>query len=141
MFFGNFILQLVLLLVIVLVILSAANYLLRKWLKVEKRSAFSYDYVNDRHKKLDRFIRIAAIIVIFVSYIITISRGPEAGWFIPIPVILLSFLVVSESVRAVMEKKYAENKNDYVYTIAQMIIITSLLIVIFWTDFFGIFTW
>jgi Domain of unknown function (DUF4181) len=54
--------------------------------------------------------------------------------------ILLIFLVIlSETVRAVMEKRYAENRNDYKFTISQLAFLSFSLLLIFSTDFFGVF--
>ncbi|TFI49249.1 DUF4181 domain-containing protein, partial [Diaphorobacter sp. DS2] len=35
---------------------------LRKWLRVEKKKYFSYNHINDKHKKVDWTIRIGFLV-------------------------------------------------------------------------------
>lgn len=40
-----------------------------------------------------------------------------------------------------MEKRYAANKNDYIFTSVQLVVISLFLIAMFSTDFFGLLAW
>ena len=83
--------------------------IMRKYLKVEKRKLFSYNHVNEKHKKIDSIIRIGFIIILLITVFYLIVTSSEPVWcFEPVFLILL-FLVVSETTRAFIEWKYAEN--------------------------------
>lgn len=55
---SSFWLNLFLLLTIFFVLVGVFNAILRRWLGVQKPKAFSYNHVNDQHKKVDWSIRI-----------------------------------------------------------------------------------
>lgn len=114
--------------------------IVRRILKVEKKKMFSYNHLNERHKKIDWTIRIVFIVVMFVGAIINSSRFPLNPILFLEPYFLLIMLVFStEIVTAVMEWKYAENRNAYIFTVLQLIFIAILLLSVFITDFFGLF--
>ncbi|WP_368505177.1 DUF4181 domain-containing protein [Alkalihalophilus sp. As8PL] len=123
---------------IILLLVVLFNTIMRKWLRVEKKKFFSYNHINEKHKKIDWTIRITTIIAIFIGYVISIMRGStEMIWALQPWFILLVFIVVSEMVRAIMERKYAENPNDYKFTISQIIFFLILFFTLYKTDFFG----
>jgi Domain of unknown function (DUF4181) len=53
--------RLALLVAIVLLLLFSFNILARKWFKVEKKKLFSYNHVNEKHKKIDWIIRLSSM--------------------------------------------------------------------------------
>lgn len=123
-----------------IVILTLFNILMRKIFKVEKKAWFSYNHVNEKHKKTDWAIRIS-FMVIMLTYIIIIQTvsEPHPILFLQPAYLIFLYLIVSESVRAAMEKKYAENKNDYKFTISQLLMCIVLLGIIFGADPIGVF--
>lgn len=101
---------------------------------------FSYNHLNDRHKKIDWTIRIAFVVAIIVGGIINISRLPlDPILFLEPYFLLFMSIFLTELVTAVMEWKYAENGNAYIFTVLQLIFITILLLSIYITGFFGFF--
>jgi hypothetical protein len=112
---------------------------IRKWLKVEKKKFFSYNHLNNNHKKTDWTIRITFLVIMIISSIINFIRiDIEKIWFLETYVLLFVFIIVSETARAIMEWKYAENRNDYIFTIIQLIFISIFLFLTFTTNFFGL---
>ena len=61
-------------------------------------------------------------------------------WFIQPWFILFVFIGVSQTARAIMERKYAENPNDYKLTISELVFMLVLIFILFVTDFFGLFS-
>ena len=107
-----------------------------KLLKVEKRSWFSYEYTNDRHKKVDRIIRTVAIILIFITFIYRITGNPEEKvWFFDIWVVFIVSFIIREIVSAIMEMKYAENRKRPLLTISNLGFGLMLFCTVFLTDF------
>jgi len=131
---------LVLFLVVLLLIISIFEFVIRKLLGVERKKWFSYDYINERHKKLDRFVRIIYMILIVISsYYMSNNDTVGIAFYFKPWFIIIAFLVSSEMLRAFMEWKYAENKKDVVATIAEMMFMISIILITIKTDFFGLF--
>ncbi len=131
---------LVLFLVVQLLIISIFEFVIRKLLGVERKKWFSYDYINERHKKLDRFVRIMYMILIVISsYYMSNNDTVGIAFYFKPWFIIIAFLVSSEMLRAFMEWKYAENKKDVVATIAEMMFMISIILITIKTDFFGLF--
>lgn len=137
---SSFWLKLILLLVIIGLLIFSFSAIMRKVLKVEKKKPFSHNHLNALHKKIDWTIRIIFIVAMIVGYIINISRQPLNSILFFEPYFLLFMLIfLTEVVRAVIERKYADNRNAYILTIVELAFITILWLSIFITDFFGVF--
>lgn len=131
-------------LLLLIIVLSAAmflfNTLIRKWLGVEKPKAFSHNHVNRIHEKVDWGIRIFFILLMLVGGFINATRlDGETYLFLETWFLLFAMVIVTETVRAVVEWKYAENPKAYLSTILQLAFAMILVILIFATDFFGMF--
>ncbi|MGE8037139.1 DUF4181 domain-containing protein [Lysinibacillus sp. NPDC093692] len=131
---------LILFLMVLLLIISIFGFVIRKLLGVERKKWFSYDYVNERHKKLDLSVRIIYLSLVFISsYYKFNNDNVRITWYFELWFIIIVFLVTSEMLRAFMEWKYAENKKDAVATIAEMMFMISIVFLTIKTDFFGLF--
>jgi len=114
--------------------------IVRRILKVEKKKMFSYNHLNERHKNIDWTIRIVFVVVMIIGAIINSSRFPlNPILFLETYFLLMMLIFLTEIVTAVMEWKYAENRNAYIFTIFQLIFIAILLLSMFITNFFGLF--
>lgn len=112
---------------------------MRRWLGVEKRKAFSHNHVNDKHKKIDWSIRLFFIAMMVIGGFINVTIIPREPYLFLQPWFLLFVLIfITETVRAVMEKRYAKNPNAYIFTVYQLVFTLILLILLYTTDFFGI---
>lgn len=127
-----------LILALLLVASYAFEYVMKKLLKVEREKWPSYNHVNDLHRKIDWIIRIVSSIFVFIAfYYYGNTDTPLAFWpFQPLTIFIL-LLFISESVRAFMEWKYAENPRTYLLTLSSMIFALSLFSLVILTDFFG----
>ncbi|WP_186576074.1 DUF4181 domain-containing protein [Aquibacillus kalidii] len=105
------------------------NKKVREWLRVEKKSIFLFNYVNQLHKKVDRIIRIIFIICFILFAKIIIIEGHPF-------IYIITFLTVSELTKAFMEWKFATNKNDYKYTIYELSSWLLFLIVLFAANYY-----
>lgn len=125
----SFWLKLILLVAIVFLLVFLFEGIMRRMLNVEKKKRFSYNHVNQKHKKIDWIIRITTMIALLSSYVIDIvMRVPlNSIWFIQPWFILFLFIFISETVTAVMERKYVDNPNAYKLTISVMLFSLLLL--------------
>lgn len=133
-------LKLLVLLTIAILLFLSFHEIMSRLLKVEKKKLFSYEHINKRHKSIDWTIRITFLVVIVIGYVINTVRDPlDSIWFINTWFLFFVFLIVSELVRAVMEWKYAEDANAYIFTLSQLGFIIIVLLSVFMMDFFGLF--
>lgn len=136
---GSFWLKLLLLVTVYFLLITLFNAIMRRWLGVEKRKAFSYNHINDKHRKIDWTIRIVFLCVLLIGGFVNVGMIPQEPLFFLQPWFLLFVLLfLSETIRAVMERKYAKNPNAYIFTICQSAFILVLVILLFATDFFGL---
>lgn len=98
--------------VVTIVSIILFNAMMRKLLNVEKRKFFSYNFVNDLHKKGEWTIRISFIIILIFIGIIY-----QNSLFISIT--LITLFISLTIFRAIIEKKYAENPKAYLYTLSE----------------------
>ena len=133
-------LKLIFVILIFLLSFIIFSSVMSRWLKVEKNKFFSHDHVNDKHQKIDWTIRIIFVAFIVLGSFINVTRDySERIWFLEPWYLLFGLTILSEAVRALMEWKYADNKNAYIFTLSQLVFGMILVISILTTNFFGMF--
>lgn len=115
------------------------DFLMRKYLNLEKGKIFSHNHVNEKHKKIDWIIRISYLIIILMTQLFIIRSNRETIWYLQIWFIMFVYLTTSEMVKAFMEWKYAENRKKYIFTISKLIFTLILLWILFSTNFLNLF--
>ncbi|MEY9976409.1 cation transport ATPase [Lysinibacillus sp. RC79] len=131
---------LILFLIVLVLVISTFGFVIRKLLGVERKKWFSYNHLNERHKKLDWTVRIIFLSLLLISsYYMIYNDTVGIPWYFETWFILIIFLITSEMLRAFMEWRYADNKRDFVVTIAEMMFMISIVFLTIKTDFFGLF--
>lgn len=138
---GVFWLPFILIIAGVLLSLFLFNLVACKLLNVERKKLFSYNHLNAQHKKVDWTIRIIFSILMVIGFIINMARYPSTIFLLEPYVLVLFMLFGREIVTAIMEWKYAENRNAYILTLLQLVFIAILLTVLYVTDIFGFLTY
>lgn len=134
-----FLQKLLLVLSIFGVVLYLYNSMMRKLLRVEKKKFFSNNHINEKHQKIDWAIRITIVVCMLIGYFTNVLNDFSEGyWFLETYFLLFLFIILSEIATAIMEWKYAKNKNAYLFTIFQLLFIIAFMLIMFTTDFFGI---
>ncbi len=112
----------------IIVSIGIFNMIMRKVLSVERRKFFSYNFVNDFHKKGEWILRISFVII----YILIAAFDAINQFFF---YAVIGFGVSLSGFRAIIEKKYAENPKDYLYTLSElgfaMVVITIISLKMF----------
>lgn len=128
-----------LLMAVVILSLMAFNFITRRIFKVERQKLFSYNHINEKHKKVDWTIRLSTIALLIIGFAINSTRNPtEWFWFFQTWFILLLFIFSSQTAKAIMERKYAENRNRYKVTISESVFIMFIFLTLYLTDFWGL---
>ncbi|GAB3802694.1 DUF4181 domain-containing protein [Virgibacillus kimchii] len=133
-------LKLILVIGITLLVVTGFQALMSKWLKVENKKLFSYNHINDKHRKLDWTIRITFLTLLLFGFFYNISVEPyDTVWFLEPWFLLIIFIVFSQVARATMEWKYAENRKAYMFTLSELLFFGVVFIFFINTNFFGLF--
>lgn len=82
------------------------NILIPKLLKIERKKWFSYNHVNDLHKKIDFTIRLIFTLLLFTRIFYPIfTDSIEMSWYFELWFILIVSYLLTDSVRCYMEWK------------------------------------
>lgn len=103
-------------------IIFLVNLFLQKILDVEKRKFMKPVYVNERHKKVEYRL---GIIAGLGAMAVAMGSGMNSLSAVHAP-LAAGFLVTVY--RAYMEKKYAENPNEHIYTLLEFVLIVLLVV-------------
>ncbi len=98
------------------------KWILRKTLEIEKEKInwFSYNHINNLHKKIDWTIRILTMIgTIFAIYLVFFKEYPIALYLI----VWVAFMVIDYSIRAFFEWKYTDNPKQWILTMSEIAIL------------------
>ncbi|SIT88979.1 DUF4181 domain-containing protein [Edaphobacillus lindanitolerans] len=118
---------------------AAFTYVIKRWAGVKKGKWFTWDYVNDRHRKLDKWIRITFIVPYLIYLVPAIMTGwnERAPWYLQTWALLVAFFGVLTLFQAFMEKKYSDNPRAYLATLGDGAFIIALLLIVIRSGFFG----
>ncbi|TFE02403.1 DUF4181 domain-containing protein [Jeotgalibacillus salarius] len=115
----------------------------RRLLRADKMSFFAYDnYLNATHKRFEWTFRISGlvgILVLFTFQMFVLDDGGELKWYLSPYVAILAVIPFTELLRAYMEWKHAENRNNYKVTLLELGYLTIITVIFFATGFFGAF--
>jgi hypothetical protein len=119
-----------LLAIIVFVIISIVKFLLRKIFKVEKvkRTFFSYNHINDSHRKVDKWMRTFTGITLMILAILVINYK-DLSYLYLIGVITL--WTVDYAIRAFFEMAYSEHPKQAILTLAEMFLMLIAILIVF----------
>jgi hypothetical protein len=122
--------KLALIIVMVSVIISLVKFIIRKVFKIEKvkKGFFSYNYINESHRKIDNWIRNISAVTLGVLIFIQLKYFEDFNYLFAIGVIL--FLVMDYSVRLFFEWKYSAQPKQAILTITEMFIGTIAVIIV-----------
>ncbi|TYS17139.1 DUF4181 domain-containing protein [Rossellomorea vietnamensis] len=116
--------------VIASVIISMVQFILRKVFKIEKvkKGFISYNYINDLHRKIDKWIRNISSVTLGVLVFIQLKYFEENIYLFACGIIL--FLVLDYSVRLFFEWKYSAHPKQAILTITEMFLGTIAVIIV-----------
>ena len=134
--------KLLLVLAIIIFFIFAFSHLMRQLLNIGNKwddYPNSSHFVNNAHKIIHWIIIIFCFVAIIFDSDINHLTGFDFVWLQEPQYLVLIFIVLTESVSAYMEWKHIKNRNVYIYTLSLLIFNTTLLLIIIYTDFFGLF--
>ena len=120
----------VLIVIIIFALVSIAKLLLRKLLKIEKvkRDFFSYNYINELHRKIDNGLRIFSVITLILLFYVQLFYLEDIIYLVLIGLIV--FMVLDYIVRAFFEWKYTQYPKQSILTLTEMFLILIAMIIV-----------
>jgi len=128
-----FLIKLAVFVLIVFGVNVGVKIILRKVLKIEKEKNpfFSYNHLNDSHRKIDWGIRIISVITIITTNILVVFEH-YPNYFLLIPIFLIG---LDYPVRAFFERKYSKNPKQYILTLSEGVLIFLALVIVIQFNF------
>ena len=120
---------------VVFVINSVLKFTLRKLFKIEpsKREFFSYNHINDQHRKIDWFVRYGTLIAgLVLLYFVALGDYPPSYYLAAV----IAFIAVDQVVRAFFEWRASENPKQSILTLIQMAVFVAAVVVVIQFNFF-----
>lgn len=128
MFWLNF----VLIAVIVFALISLIKFILRKTLKIEKvkKEFFSNNYINELHRKVDKWVRRLTGLTLAILILIQIN---DVAFNYLLIVGLIFTSMVDYGVKAFFEYRYSEVPKQAILTLAELfLVLTAVVVVLEW---------
>ncbi|SES07253.1 DUF4181 domain-containing protein [Psychrobacillus sp. OK032] len=121
--------KLALFVLVVFVLSTIVKLLLRKLIKIEKekKSFFSYNHINDLHRKIDWAIRIISTIAFIVTNILIITREYSINLIL---ITSFFYILLDYAVRAFFECKYSQNPKQYILTISEGVLFLLAIVIV-----------
>ncbi|RSD29050.1 DUF4181 domain-containing protein [Mesobacillus subterraneus] len=114
-------------------VLAFIKFVIRKSLKIPKvkKEFFSYNHINDQHRKIDWAVRFTALIVyFFLIHQLMLEEFP-----LNVFLIILSFLYSTENfVRAYFEWRHSEHPRQWILSLAEGSVFIMMAMIIVQND-------
>ncbi|WP_299739067.1 DUF4181 domain-containing protein [uncultured Rossellomorea sp.] len=120
----------ILIAIVVFVLISTVKYLLRKLFKVKKvkRNLFSYNHINETHRKVDKWVRVFTSITLMTLAILMINNKDFTNFYL---LGVIGLLGLDYAVRTFFELKYSEYPKQAIITVAEMIMMLTAIFTVF----------
>ena len=132
-------LRIILTAVLIILAIALFSLVIRRMIGVRQRKWFSYDHINERHRKLEWRVRIGFVIIILLNTVIVFATGAveDPPWYMEVWWLIFVFVVVTELLRAYMEYRFVDDRKAMAATLFEVIFGTVLLGSAIATGFYG----
>lgn len=123
-----FLLKLILILIVLVILVSVMQLAVRKIFNIKKKkSSFSYDFVNETHKKVDLSLRFAVTIFIIAFIMYSYEHGYDFTYY---TVGLLVSLIILDLENAYFHWKFAHESKQYILILSGTVMVIILYILL-----------
>ena len=120
--------KLLLLFIVVLLLVNAVQFAVRKMFHIEKKkSGFSYDFVNETHKKVDLSLRFAGVMFCAVFIMYSYEHGYPFTYY---TLGLLIYLIILDLENAFFHWKYSYESKQYILILSGTVILLILYLIL-----------
>jgi Domain of unknown function (DUF4181) len=131
-------LKFVLIAVVVFALISLIKFILRKTLKIEKvkKEFFSNNYINELHRKVDKWVRRLTGLTLAILILIQIN-DVAFNYLLIVGLIFTSML--DYGVKAFFEYRYSEVPKQAILTLAELFLVLTAVVVVLQLGVLGSF--
>lgn len=132
-------LRMILTALLIILAIPLFSLVIRRMMGVRQRKWFSYDHINERHRKLEWRVRIGFVVIILLNTVIVFATGAveDPPWYMEIWWLIFVFVVVLELLRAYMEYRFVDERKAMAATLSEAIFDAVLLGSAIATGFYG----
>ncbi|ALS75914.1 hypothetical protein AUC31_12225 [Planococcus rifietoensis] len=120
----------------IVVLNTLMNFVLRKILKIEKekKDFFSSYYVNERHEKIDKWLkRLWLLLSVIIIYLVFIQEFPILLYLM----LFIVLMVLDSLVRAYFQWKHSDQPKQAVLILSEMAVWISAVTLVIYFDVFN----
>lgn len=123
----------------IVVLISILNFILRKLLKIEKekKDFFSYDYINEQHRKIERWVRWSWVLVSLIAFSLILYRELPVIFYL---FLFIAWIATDAFVRAYFQWKHSEQPKQAILTLSEMAVWISAVTFVIYFDVFNFLT-
>ncbi|WP_313235536.1 DUF4181 domain-containing protein [Sporosarcina ureae] len=123
--------------VCMLAVNSLLKVLLRKLLKIEKvkKELFSFDHINEVHRKIDKGLRIVSPISLITLFTILLFYYEDFIYLFFFAV--MAFTILDYMIKAFFEWKYTLYPKQSILTLTEMLVIIGAVIIVIQFNLLG----
>jgi hypothetical protein len=117
----------IMLFIVIILIIAASKFILRKVFNIKKvkKKAFTYHHINSTHRKVDWAVRLTALTV----YLILMNQLFYHDFSINLFLFFMTLVFTSENfVRAYFEWKFSADPKQSILSIAEGVILISIVL-------------
>jgi len=124
--------------VFALVLIEIIKILLRKIFKIEKvkKEFFSFNHVNELHRKIDKILRIISTITLISSSYVLLFYNEDLIYLLFIVVIV--FMILDYLVRAFFEWRSEKHRKQSILTLTEMLLSVATVVIVIEFNLLGL---
>lgn len=123
----------------IVVLVSIVKIILRKLLKIEKekKDFFSFDYINEQHRKIEQWVRWGWVLVSLIAFWLVIYQEFLAIFYL---FLFIVWIALDAFVRAYFQWKHSEQPKQAILTLSEMTVWISAVTLVIYFDVFNFLT-
>ncbi|MGM0896447.1 MAG: DUF4181 domain-containing protein [Bacillota bacterium] len=123
----------------IVILVSIVNFILRKLLKIdkEKKDFFSYDYINEQHRKIEQWVRWGWILVSLIAFSLILYQELPVVFYL---LLFIAWMTTDAFVRAYFQWKHSEQPKQAILTLSEMAIWIAGVTFVIYFDVFNFLT-
>lgn len=123
----------------IVALVSTVNFVLRKLLKIEKekKDFFAVDYANERHRKIDQWVRWGWMLVSTIVIFMVFAEELPIIFYL---LLFIAWMATDAFVRAYFQWKHSEQPRQAILTLSETTVWISAVTLVIYFDIFNFLT-
>ncbi|MDN5710431.1 MAG: DUF4181 domain-containing protein [Planococcus sp. (in: firmicutes)] len=123
----------------IVVLVTIVNFVLRKLLQIEKekKDFFSYDYINEQHRKIEQWVRWGWMLASLIAFSLVLYQEFPVIFYL---LLFIAWMTTDAFVRAYFQWKHSDQPKQAILTLSEMAIWISAVTLVFYFDVFNFLT-